>query len=159
MCGSFFFSNSFGEGLAFRHGLDNAVAVNDGVPFDHAVIVTVEQTDGTILAMDPDDDENTELLEIMAGALAKYLGEDLKLKRTPQVLTIEGDLRQATIRGDVGNSRQLVLLSIQACGVAVATVSQCAALIDVTRGTYAQVSVQILEVVRVADVGVINFRQ
>jgi len=79
--------------LAITTELDGVV-YGIGVPFDHAVIVTVEQTDGTILAMDPDDDENTELLEIMAGALAKYLGEDLKLKRTPQVLTIEGDLDQ-----------------------------------------------------------------
>lgn len=67
-----------------------------GIPFGHAVIVTIEQNDGTILALNPDDDENGELLEIMAGALAKNLGQDLKLKKTPRVLTIEGDLDQYT---------------------------------------------------------------
>lgn len=67
-----------------------------GIPFGHAVIVTIEQNDGTILALNPDDDENGELLEIMAGALAKNLGKDLKLKKTPRVLTIEGDLDQYT---------------------------------------------------------------
>ena len=50
-------------------------------------------------------------------------------------------------------------MSIQAGCVTVATIGQCAALIDITRCAYTQVSIQVLEVVRVADVGVINFRQ
>ena len=72
---------------------------------------------------------------------------------------IQRKLRQAVVRGDVGDIGQLVCVRIQACGVTVSAVSQCAALIDVTRGAYAKVSVEILEVVRVADVGVINFGQ
>jgi hypothetical protein len=81
--------------LALTAELDGNV-YGIGVPFGHAVVVTIEQPDGMVLALDPDDEDNAEILEIMAGALAKYLSKDLKLKKTPSVLTIEGDLDHYT---------------------------------------------------------------
>lgn len=66
-----------------------------GVPKETAVTISIEGKEGTTYA-DPDDDENKELMEIMAGALQKHLSEDLRLKRTPRVLTVEGDLDKHT---------------------------------------------------------------
>lgn len=66
------------------------------VPFDHAAAITVEDTDGSIRNMSPDDDDNEEIMEIMATQLHEQLSEDLALKRTPRILTIVGDLDQYT---------------------------------------------------------------
>ncbi|MNE15864.1 hypothetical protein D3C80_1087870 [compost metagenome] len=72
--------------------------------------------------------------------------------------TIEGDLRQAVIGGDVGDVGQLIRLHIQARRVGVATIGQCALLVDVVLAFHADlVGFQILEVVRITDVGVIDF--
>lgn len=68
-----------------------------GTPAQHGVLMVVERNEGQELEyIDPDEDENVELLEIMAGALEKYMSSDLKLQRTPRILTIAGDLEQYT---------------------------------------------------------------
>lgn len=46
--------------------------------------------------LDSDDEENIELMEIAAAQFAKEFGEELKIKRTPRTLTVEGDLESIT---------------------------------------------------------------
>jgi hypothetical protein len=81
--------------LAFMVELDG---VNYGiaVPFEKAAAITLEKGDGSVQYISPDDDENEELMQIMAAQLQEHVGADLKLKRTPRVLTISGPLDQYT---------------------------------------------------------------
>ena len=72
---------------------------------------------------------------------------------------IQGDLWQAVVRGDLGNRGHLVGVGIQARGVAVAAPGQSALLVDEAGRVDAQVGVQVLEVVGVADVGEVHFAQ
>jgi len=65
-----------------------------GVPEDDGVLMIVERGENEMEYIDPDASENVEILEIMAGALHKYLSKDLQLQRTPRILTIAGDLNQ-----------------------------------------------------------------
>ena len=67
-----------------------------GIPYDHAAAVTIEQKDGTIVNLSPDDPEQEEMIQIMAGQLQEHVGEDLALKRTPRILTIKGPLETYT---------------------------------------------------------------
>lgn len=66
------------------------------VPFDHPAAMTYENSEGAVSYLAPDGDDNEELMEIMAAQLVEHVGEDLRLKRTPRVLTIEGPLEQYT---------------------------------------------------------------
>ena len=81
--------------LAFCVELEG-VSYGIAAPADHAAAITVEDTDGSVMNMYPDEDENEEIMQIMATQLVENVGEDLFLKRTPRVLTIEGDLDQYT---------------------------------------------------------------
>jgi hypothetical protein len=81
--------------LAFMAELDG-VSYGIAVPFEYVAAITVEKPDGSVQYVSPDDDENEELMQIMAGQLQEHVGEDLKLKRTPRVLTISGPLDQYT---------------------------------------------------------------
>jgi len=82
--------------LAFMTELDGET-YGIAVPFEHAAAMTLETTkDGKVSYLSPDNDDNEELMEIMAGQLQEHLGEDLKLKRTPRVLTISGPLDSYT---------------------------------------------------------------
>jgi len=67
-----------------------------GIPEENGVLMIVERGGEELEYIDPDVSENVELLEIMAGALQKYLSPDLQLQRTPRILTIAGDLDQYT---------------------------------------------------------------
>mmetsp|Transcript_9752 Transcript_9752/g.14971 ORF Transcript_9752/g.14971 Transcript_9752/m.14971 type:complete len:382 (+) Transcript_9752:68-1213(+) len=67
-----------------------------GVPFEHSAGISFQKKDGTVTYMSPDDDENEELMQIMAAQLQQEFGEDVSLKRTPRVLTIAGDLDKHT---------------------------------------------------------------
>lgn len=90
--------------LAATANLDDQRVYAIGIPSQHGVLMVIERYDSsvsdkddssttsTLEYLDPDEDDNVEVLEIMAGALQKYLGEDLKLQRTPRILTIAGDL-------------------------------------------------------------------
>lgn len=66
------------------------------VPFDAPAAITLEDTDGSVTNFYPDEDENEELMEIMAAQLVEQVGADLSLRRTPRVLTIQGDLEKYT---------------------------------------------------------------
>ena len=81
--------------LAFMAELDG-VKYGIGIPYDHAAAVTIEQKDGTIVNLSPDDPEQEEMIQIMAGQLQEHVGEDLALKRTPRILTIKGPLETYT---------------------------------------------------------------
>ena len=81
--------------LAFCVELEG-ISYGIAVPCDHAAAITVEDTDGSVMNMYPDLEENEEIMEIMAAQLVENVGADLSLKRTPRVLTIEGDLDQYT---------------------------------------------------------------
>jgi hypothetical protein len=81
--------------LAFTIDLDG-VTYGIAVPFDHGAAIVVEEPDGSVVYLSPDDDENVELMEIMARQLQEHVDEDLKLQRTPRVLTISGDLLKYT---------------------------------------------------------------
>jgi hypothetical protein len=74
----------------------DGVTYGIAVPFDHGAAIVVEEPDGSVVYLSPDDDENVELMEIMARQLQEHVDEDLKLQRTPRVLTISGDLLKYT---------------------------------------------------------------
>eukprot|EP00567_Pseudictyota_dubia_P002339 CAMPEP_0197468656 /NCGR_PEP_ID=MMETSP1175-20131217/66195_1 /TAXON_ID=1003142 /ORGANISM="Triceratium dubium, Strain CCMP147" /LENGTH=302 /DNA_ID=CAMNT_0043004761 /DNA_START=822 /DNA_END=1730 /DNA_ORIENTATION=+ len=67
-----------------------------GTPSDPMVAVVTDDDSGEIVMLDVDDDSNEELFQIAAAGLVKYMGEDLRLKRTPRVLTVDGDLNSYT---------------------------------------------------------------
>ncbi|MNM76608.1 hypothetical protein D3C81_884350 [compost metagenome] len=74
--------------------------------------------------------------------------------------TIKGDLRQAIIRRNVRYARQLVCLGIHASGIAVAAIGDRALLVHVVAAFDANlVGLQILEVIRIADLGVVDLRE
>jgi hypothetical protein len=81
--------------LAFMVEVEG-ISYGIAVPFDYPAAVTAEDTDGSVTNMSPDDDDNEELMQIFATQLHEQIGEDLALKRTPKVLTIEGDLDNYT---------------------------------------------------------------
>ena len=81
--------------LAFTMSLEGNM-YGIGVPHDHPVLICVEKPNKDVEIVDPDNDDNIEIMEIMAGALQKYLSEDLKLRRTPRVLTVQGNLDNYT---------------------------------------------------------------
>lgn len=90
--------------LAVTANLDDQRMYAIGIPSQHGVLMVIERydnsdsdkddatTSSSMEYLDPDVEDNVEVLEIMAGALQKYLGEDLKLQKTPRILTIAGDL-------------------------------------------------------------------
>ncbi|GAX20278.1 hypothetical protein FisN_6Hh229 [Fistulifera solaris] len=81
--------------LAFMAELDG-VTYGIGVPFDPSVAVVIESQDSAAQFLSPDDDENEELMQLMAAQLHEHLGKDLQLKRTPRVLTVDGPLNNYT---------------------------------------------------------------
>lgn len=81
--------------LAFMTELDGTT-YGIATPFDPVVAVAFEKADGTAIYLDPDDDENEELMQLMATQLQEHVGEDLQLKRTPRVLTVSGPLENYT---------------------------------------------------------------
>ena len=73
-------------------------------------------------------------------------------------LPVEGDLRQPVVRRDPGDRRQLVGLHVQPRRVVLGTVGERTLLVHVVAAFNANlVGFQILEVVRIADVGVVDF--
>lgn len=96
--------------LAFLAELDGET-YGIAIPYDHAVAITVEKPDeaggGSVSYLSPDDDDNVELMEIMATQLREHLGDvtedgdgvgadELRLKRTPRILTVSGPLEKYT---------------------------------------------------------------
>jgi hypothetical protein len=82
--------------VAFMAELDG-VTYGIGVPFDPSVALVIENHDGDAAQfLSPDDDENEELMQLMAAQLHEHLGKDLQLKRTPRVLTVDGPLNNYT---------------------------------------------------------------
>lgn len=81
--------------LAFMAELDG-VQYGIAIPFDSAAALTLEKEDGSVNYLSPDLDDNEELMAIMACQLQEHVGEDLKLERTPRVLTISGPLDNYT---------------------------------------------------------------
>ena len=88
--------------LAVTAELEDKQLYAVGVPAQHGVLMIIERDDESdndsdpaslkSEYLDPDLDDNSEILEIMAGALQKYVAADLVLQRTPRILTIAGDL-------------------------------------------------------------------
>jgi hypothetical protein len=81
--------------LAFIVELDGQT-YGIGTPHATAVAIMFEDGDDEAYFLDPDDDSNTEVMEIIAARVQNDFGEDIKLKRTPRTLTIEGDLDKHT---------------------------------------------------------------
>lgn len=81
--------------VAFMAELDG-VQYGIAIPFDAAAALTLEKEDGTVQYLSPDLDDNEELMAIMADQLKQHVGEDLRLQRTPRVLTISGPLESYT---------------------------------------------------------------
>lgn len=74
----------------------NGVTYSIGTPTDPIVAVVTDDASGDKIMLDADDDSKEEIFQIAAAALVKYIGEDLRLKRTPRILTVEGDLNSYT---------------------------------------------------------------
>ena len=81
--------------LAFMAELDG-VQYGIGIPSDHAAAVTIERKDGQVINLSPDNPENEEMIQIMAGQLQEHVGKNLTLKQTPRILTIQGPLEEHT---------------------------------------------------------------
>jgi hypothetical protein len=81
--------------LAFTAELDG-VTYGIGVPFEPAAALAFESSDGSVSYLSPDEEENEELMQLMAVQLREHVCEDLRLKRTPRVLTISGPLANFT---------------------------------------------------------------
>lgn len=67
-----------------------------GVPFDTAVAVIPSDDFSSFQPLDPDDDENHGVLEAAASALSEGFEKAFQLKKTPRILTVEGDLESVT---------------------------------------------------------------
>ena len=67
-----------------------------GVPYDFAAAIALEKKNGEVVNLSPDSDENEEFMELMAQQLQEAVGDDLRLVRTPRVLTIAGPLDKYT---------------------------------------------------------------
>ena len=73
---------------------------------------------------------------------------------------VEGELRQHVVRRDLGNGSQLIGLHVQLGGVVIATVADGALLVQVVTAFNTDlVTFQVLEVIRIADLGVVDFSQ
>lgn len=82
--------------IAFMAELEG-VQYGIGIPFDHAVALTLESEDGSVKYLSPDDDDNEELMNIMATQLHDHVDPGLQLSRTPRVLTVVGPLDKYTM--------------------------------------------------------------
>jgi hypothetical protein len=83
--------------LAFMVDLEGS-SYGIAVPYDAAVAI-VQESEGEIVYIQPDDDseeDNFEWMEIMAAQVKEHLGEELDLRKTPKVLTISGGLNKYT---------------------------------------------------------------
>lgn len=78
--------------MAELEGVNYAI----GIPHEYSAAIAIQEADGKVIYLSPDDEDNVELMQMMASELKKGLGEELSLKRTPRVLTISGDLGKYT---------------------------------------------------------------
>jgi hypothetical protein len=98
--------------LALMADIDG-VQYGIGVPFDAAAAIVIERPapandpraastvmgdPKTLNFVSPDDNENEELMAIMATQLCEQVNPDLRLLRTPRVLTIKGPIDEVTGR-------------------------------------------------------------
>ena len=67
-----------------------------GIPYDFAAAITREKKNGSVENLSPESDQNEEFMELMAQQLKETVGDDLRLVRTPRVLTISGPLDKYT---------------------------------------------------------------
>eukprot|EP00563_Minutocellus_polymorphus_P018107 CAMPEP_0197723198 /NCGR_PEP_ID=MMETSP1434-20131217/5603_1 /TAXON_ID=265543 /ORGANISM="Minutocellus polymorphus, Strain CCMP3303" /LENGTH=388 /DNA_ID=CAMNT_0043308427 /DNA_START=55 /DNA_END=1221 /DNA_ORIENTATION=+ len=68
-----------------------------GMPFEDAVAVLEDDANGQLSSLvDPDDDANEEVFQLAATALTENMGNELRLRRTPRVLTVQGNLKSIT---------------------------------------------------------------
>jgi hypothetical protein len=89
----FCFGNEYIDcNVAFTVDLDDTT-YGIAVPCDAAVAIVLESSKGKVTYMDPFQEEQEELVEIMATQLQELLGDDVFLKRTPKILTISGNLQ------------------------------------------------------------------
>jgi hypothetical protein len=68
------------------------------IPHDFAAAITMESFDSdnnlVVRHLSPDDDDNEEIMQIMATQLSNTMGDEVKLQRTPRILTISGPLNK-----------------------------------------------------------------
>jgi len=85
--------------LGFMVDLDG-VQYGIGVPFDYSAAITIEHKTGKVENVSPDldNDEHSELMELMAERLQENVGDDLRLIKSPRVLTISGPLDKYTAK-------------------------------------------------------------
>jgi hypothetical protein len=98
--------------LALMADIDG-VQYGIGVPFDAAAAIVIERPSPandpraastvmgdpkTLNFVSPDDNDNEELMAIMATQLCEQVNPDLRLLRTPRVLTIKGPIDEVTGR-------------------------------------------------------------
>ena len=74
----------------------DGVTYSIGTPFEDTVAVLTDDADGNPIIADPDDDDNMEIFQLAATALNENMGGEFFLRRTPRVLTVQGDLSAVT---------------------------------------------------------------
>jgi len=68
-----------------------------GMPFEDAVAILEDDANGQLSSLvDPDDDANEEVFQLAATALTENMGNELRLRKTPRVLTVQGNLKDIT---------------------------------------------------------------
>lgn len=86
--------------LAFMMEM-NGIEYSIAIPCETQVGIVCEGSvnggdDDYYYYLDPDEEENIEVMEIAAAQFAKEYGDELKIKKTPRTLTVEGDLKSIT---------------------------------------------------------------
>ena len=82
--------------MPFTVNIDGQV-YSIGMPFEDCVAVLEDDANGQLSSLvDPDDDANEEIFQLAATALTENMGNELRLRRTPRVLTVQGDLKAIT---------------------------------------------------------------
>ena len=82
--------------MPFTVNIDGQV-YSIGMPFEECVAVLEDDANGQLSSLvDPDDDANEEIFQLAATALTENMGNELRLRRTPRVLTVQGDLKAIT---------------------------------------------------------------
>ena len=84
--------NSFIECFADAVANVNGVEYTIGVPCDYSVAICYFDENGTLVPVELDDELMDDVFPIAEGIVAEEFGEELALQRTPQTLTLVGEL-------------------------------------------------------------------
>ena len=86
--------NSFIECYADSVAVVDGIEYTIGVPCDYSVAICYFDENESLLPVELDDDLMDDIFPIAEGIVAEEFGEELALQRTPQTLTLVGELEE-----------------------------------------------------------------